>query len=59
MKSSRNLFKKFYVYIIKDGKKVDICTYTMLKDVTKEDIKNILKEENVKYDGIDTVYPAI
>ena len=52
-------FKKYYVYLKEKGKKVIIATYTMLKDVSKEDIKNILKEENIKYDGIDSLYPAL
>lgn len=52
-------FKKYYVYLKEKGKKVIISTYTMLKDVSKEDIKNILKEENIKYDGIDSLYPAL
>ena len=56
---TNNQFKKYYIYLKENGKKVIIATYTMLKDVTKEDIKNILKEENIKYDGIDSVYPAI
>ncbi len=52
-------FKKYYVYLKEKGKKVIIATYTMLKEVSKEDIKNILKEENIKYDGIDSLYPAL
>ena len=52
-------FKKYYVYLKENGKKVIIATYTMLKDVSKEDIKNILKEENIKWDGIDSVYPVL
>lgn len=54
-----NEFKTYYVYVKENGKKVIIATYPMLKDFTKEDIRKMLKEENIKFDGIDSVYPAI
>lgn len=47
--------KTYYVYRLINGKKENIDTYIVSKNITKEDIKIYLKDMNIKYDGIDSV----
>ena len=39
-------------YVLKDGKKVDVATK---HDGKKEEFKEILKNQNIKFDGIDKI----
>ena len=40
-------------WILKDGKKVDVASK---HDGDKENFKEVLKNQNVKFDGVDKIY---
>lgn len=53
------LFKKFYVYVLENGRKKNVVCYTVPKIVSKKSVIEHLRLKSINYDGIDSVYPAI
>lgn len=51
---------EYYVYVLEGGKKINIVDIILPKNKdSKKILLEILNKHNLKYDGIDMIYPVV